>query len=57
MHQKLDEIVSIVLEAGKAIMNLYISDEFTIDAKNDKSPLNNADLVLNQHYFQETFRI
>jgi len=48
MYQKLDEILSIVLEAGKAIMHIYQSDTITVNEKKDSSPLTDADLASNQ---------
>lgn len=43
----LEEIESIALEAGKAIMEIY-SRDFDIDFKEDKSPLTEADLRANE---------
>jgi len=43
----LDKIEKIALEAGKAIMTIYDKD-FTIEYKDDKSPLTEADLKSNE---------
>jgi len=44
---KLEQIVNIAKEAGKAIMKIYKKD-FTIEYKDDKSPLTEADLKANE---------
>ncbi len=43
----LKEIVDIAIDAGKSIMKIYNKD-FTIEYKNDKSPLTEADLKANE---------
>ncbi len=43
---ELEKIVAIAKEAGEAIMQIYTKD-FTIEYKDDKSPLTEADLKAN----------
>jgi 3'(2'), 5'-bisphosphate nucleotidase len=47
MHQQLDQLIQPVVEiaarAGDAILTVYNSDDFGVEAKDDKSPLTAAD--------------
>lgn len=43
MHQILKKAIKSALEAGKAIMEIYQSDDFGIETKADDSPLTKAD--------------
>jgi 3'(2'), 5'-bisphosphate nucleotidase len=43
------EIVRIAHEAGDKILEVYTSDDFTIEAKADDSPLTKADLASHEH--------
>ncbi len=48
MYHKQEELLSIVLEAGNAVMNIYNSNTLNINKKEDSSPLTDADLASNQ---------
>ena len=39
---KLDKIIEITREAGKAILDIYNSDDIEVEIKSDNSPLTNA---------------
>lgn len=46
-HQYIEEVIAIAKSAGRAIMEVYISD-FSVENKDDNSPLTLADLSANQ---------
>lgn len=41
----IEKVIKIVLEAGKAVLEIYNSDDFDIQTKTDKSPLTQADIT------------
>lgn len=45
-HLLLEKIIRAAIEAGEAIMEVYATD-FTVDLKNDNSPLTKADMMAN----------
>ena len=47
MKKLLDNVTSIAINAGDAIMSVYNSDDFNIALKNDNSPLTRADIAAN----------
>jgi len=40
---KIDKIIDVALSAGKAILEIYNSDDFEVEIKSDSSPLTKAD--------------
>lgn len=44
----LEDIKQVALDAGKAIVDIYESDEFEIERKEDNSPLTKADKASNE---------
>ena len=44
----INDIITIAVHAGKAIMEIYNSDDFGIESKSDESPLTKADLAANE---------
>ena len=47
MKDLLNNVVDIAIHAGNAIMDVYGSDDFDVETKNDESPLTRADLAAN----------
>ena len=45
LYALLDPIVELARQAGEAILTVYNSDEFSVEEKDDKSPLTAADLA------------
>ncbi len=43
-----DKMIEIVIEAGKAIMDIYHTDDFGVEMKSDNSPLTKADKASNK---------
>ena len=41
-------LCEVAVEAGKKIMEIYESDDFDVELKDDNSPLTKADLISNQ---------
>lgn len=48
MRELLDQCVAIAREAGEAIMEIYESDDFGVEIKENNTPLTKADLVSNK---------
>lgn len=47
MHNQLSQLLEIVSEADRAVMEIYNSGDFTIEVKPDKTPVTQADLASN----------
>lgn len=47
-YQNISELTAIAIAAGNAVMEIYESDDFGIESKEDDSPLTRADRVSNQ---------
>jgi len=57
MNKHLHTIITAALEAGKAIMEVYETDDFGVDLKSDNSPLTKADISAHnviQSYLEST---
>jgi len=57
MNKHLHTIITAALEAGKAIMEVYETDDFGVDMKSDNSPLTKADIRAHnviQSYLEST---
>lgn len=49
MNQELNDIIRIAQEAGARILEIYHSEDFNIEYKQDESPLTKADLAAHRH--------
>ncbi len=49
MNQELRDIIRIAQEAGERILEIYHSDDFNVEYKQDESPLTKADLAAHRH--------
>jgi 3'(2'), 5'-bisphosphate nucleotidase len=47
-HINIDKIVSVAVDAGKAILKVYEEEDFSVESKADNSPLTKADKAANE---------
>jgi 3'(2'), 5'-bisphosphate nucleotidase len=53
----IQDIITIAQQAGKAILEIYYTEDFSVEAKDDKSPLTKADKAANEIIVNELQRM